>query len=63
MDDIDGKSTEKQPELFNQSYKAIITPLLIYGLHTHTHTHANTRALEVISRNQARAWFKNAIAK
>ena len=63
MDDIDGKSTEKQPELFNQSYKAKITPLLIYGLHTHTHTRANTHTLEVISRNQVCAWFKNAIAK
>ena len=42
-------------------------PLVIYGLGgVHTHTHAYTRALKVISRNQARtglwpacAWFKN----
>ena len=42
-------------------------PLVIYGLggvRTHTHARAYThilytRALKVISRNQARAWFKN----
>ena len=52
IDDIDGKShalnvTEKQPQLFNQSFKVKITPLIIYGLgggrtHTHIHTHTQT---------------------
>ena len=45
IDGIDGKShkagTEKQPQLFNQSYKAEIMSLVIYGhwVYTHTHTH------------------------
>ena len=42
--------TEKQQELFDQSYKVQITPLVIYGLgggHTHIHTH-----MKVISSDQ-----------
>ena len=54
----------KQPQLFNHLYKVKIIPLVIYGLggvHTymHTYTHTYIRTLKVISRNQARAWFKN----
>ena len=53
IDDIDGKSyhgyvAEKQPPLFNQSFKVKITLLVIYGLggvHTRrfTHAHAHTQ--------------------
>ena len=51
--------TEKQQELFNQSYKVKITPMVIYLWswgHTHRHTYIH---MKVISRNQAHAWFKN----
>ena len=39
--------TEKQQELFNQSYKVQIASLVIYGLgggHTHTHTYDQVHA-------------------
>ena len=39
--------TEKQQKLFNQSYKAEITPLIIYGLggiHTQAHTYPQAGA-------------------
>ena len=58
--------TEKQQQLFNQSFKVKILPLVICGpgdVHTNTHTHVHTHTcinsqMKVISRNQARAWFK-----
>ena len=63
IDGIDGKShkagTEKQPQLFNQSYKAEIMSLVIYGHWVYTHTHTYIPVMKVISRNQAHAWFKN----
>ena len=62
------KEVERQQNLFNQSHRVHITPLVIHGLgggHTHTQTHTYIRT-EVILRNQARAglrparaWFKN----
>ena len=63
------KEVERQQNLFNQSHRVHITPLVIHGLgggHTHTHTHTHTHIrTEVILRNQARAglrparaWFK-----
>ena len=70
------KEVERQQNLFNQSHRVHITPLVIHGLggghtHTQTHTHAHTHTYirtEVILRNQARAglrparaWFKNTL--
>ena len=53
IDEIDSKShemeLEKQPPLFNQSYKVKIILLVIYGLggvHTHTRTRTHTFAGE-----------------
>ena len=36
--------TEKQQELFNQSYEVQITPLVIYGLGVDTNTHTHISA-------------------
>ena len=51
---------ERQQNLFNQSHRVHITPLVIHGLGGgHTHTYIRT---EVILRSQTCAWFKNNIS-
>ena len=54
--------TEKQQELFKQSCKVEITPLVIYCLRggptdTHVHKHTNVHT-NMISGYQASTWFK-----
>ena len=67
IDDINGNSY-KQPLLFNQSYKAKITLLVIYGLrgiHTHTYTHTHSRSESDFKKpgtcRPQHIWFKNLI--
>ena len=66
-DDIDYSCHIKPWNIFNQSYRVYITPLIINSLrradtqiYTHTYTYRHSRA-EAILRNQVRAWFKNGI--
>ena len=49
------KQTEKQLLLLNQSYKGKITLQVFYGLGGYAHIHTYTRAVKVISKNQALA--------
>ena len=71
---IKRNGTEKQPKLFNQSFKVKL--FMVSGCtHTHTHTYTHTYinayfgGMKVNIRNQAHAslwpacsWFKNSLA-